>query len=218
MVTMTKLECQSHGGIATKMFHSLPDGQVVKHPVKVGKKFSHEAVNVTTIPELYEFLKSLSSNSKAFLVRGKVKIGSEDVIIRRSNGELATFEENPTNWMMIDIDKLAYPEQMDVASNPEEVIQWIKSQLPDPFKLPPCVFRFSSSQGIAGSDSRKTVSVHLHYLLDRKISSKEAKAYLMQEGCAIADLSLYNPVHPHFTADPILVDVEDQLVRRIGIC
>lgn len=217
---LTVLTCLGEN-VAAKQFICMEDGTIQKQNYNAGKLFTHEQKEVSGLECLFTALTVLSNDPSKFVIRGALREDAATMVLRRSNGDGAAFDPCPRRWGTLDIDKLEYPPVLDVETNPDKVIQFIKNSLPEPFKSSQCVYKFSSSQNVPekiGEACKQKVSVHLWYWCDRLVSDQEWKAFFKQNPCSV-DCSLFTPVQPHFTANPIFIGMNDPLSKgRIGLC
>ena len=108
------------------------------YPTKV-KQFFADVRQVTNIHELSKLLCQLEQNEPtACVIRGGLADGvdtNRPILrrLRRSNEEDfndAPLVDVPQPWIMLDIDKLALPEGIDLVSNTEQAISFVLQQLP----------------------------------------------------------------------------------------
>lgn len=218
--TMTILTCHTPGAQATKAFTVSADGTVSKKSYGAGVAFVYEERPVSNLQDIHDVLRELQAEPEKFIIRGKPKENAGSVVRRKVHDDDAAFIPQPRRWVMLDVDKVAYPENMDVAVNPVEVIQWVKSTLPEPFNTTRCVYKFSSSQNVPsklGDAPKKTISAHLYFWCDKPVSEAEWKRLFKAHGTKI-DLAIFNPVQPHFTANPLFDGMPNPLPERIGLC
>ena len=166
--------------------------------------FDHVAVEVDSVSTLASHLKRLESLPSSQVIRGQLISGRSSQSIRRklraNTGEEPNFEHSSRQWCLIDIDELPLPEHLsDYQSKKIEIIDIAVSHLPPQFHNIQCWYQFSSSMGI----KKDRVRLHLWYWLTRPCSDEEMKGWLQESP---VDLALFNPVQPHFTANPIFLE------------
>ena len=215
---ITVLKSQQHD-INIKRF-SLENEKLNSLPVKLSYLFDLEEYTVCSLTELSSLLTVLEDNPNKFVVRGSLIEGRPANKIRRTgksdryNHPESNFNPASRQWCLIDIDGLDLPTRFtDIANQQEDIIRYTVSKLPEEFREVDCHYQFSSSMGVTAGK----IKVHLWYWLDRKVSDAEMKAWLSKADTPI-DLSLYQPVQPHFTARPIFIDgAIDPIPNRSGL-
>ena len=111
---------------------------------------------------------------------------------------------------MVDADGVPEPAGLSMALDPEACAEHVLGLLPEPFHDASCVWQASASAGI-----RPGCRLHLWFRLSRPVTSGQAKAWL--RGSPV-DRTIYTPVQPHYTADPVFLDgVYDPVRRRRGL-
>jgi hypothetical protein len=216
---MTILICANGYASADKTYTKKPSGDIIKSKFLIGKYFKYVHVNVDNLDNILYLLINIEKLQKAFFIRGKV-LFEDDVIVRDSKSDNPTIIDKPHHWVMLDCDDLPYPEDMDILTNPDEVIQWVKSKLPEPFHNAECVYRISSSQNIPQHidvHPEKKLRTHLYFWCERKVSSDEWKRYFKQENAPV-DLAVYTAVQPHLTANPQFKNMNNPITERVGKC
>jgi len=166
--------------------------------------FDHVAVEVDSVSTLASHLKRLESLPSSQVIRGQLISGRSSQSIRRklraNTGEEPNFEHSSRQWCLIDIDDLPLPEHLsDYQTNKIEIVDFAVSHLPKQFHNVQCWYQFSSSMGI----KKDKIRLHLWYWLSRSCSDGEMKGWLQDSP---VDLALFNPVQPHFTANPMFLD------------
>lgn len=215
---ITILACDEIGKSACKTFRKRKDGSIEKIDFSAGTKFRWRQEQVSSIHDVRNVLSSLLDRQNEFVIRGEpIDFNKKEVFRRATSKENNCFIEKSRKWVVIDIDKLLFPDFMDIENAPEQVLKYVIQLLPEPFRNASFVAKFSSSQNVAskaGEKPKKQISVHLIFWFDRPISCKELKSYFRQESCKIIDTSLYNPVQPHYTAKPIFEGINDPLNEK----
>jgi len=131
----------------------------------------------------------------------------------KETGDLATIEDAPHRWVLLDIDKLAIEgEAFDPVGEPERAVEYILAKLPSEFHGARCLWRLTSSAGV---EKGATISMRLGFWLDRPLTGAEAKAWL---GGTIVDCAIYTANQVIYAATPIFKDDRtDPVGRRSGI-
>ncbi|WP_147298881.1 hypothetical protein [Rhodosalinus sediminis] len=171
---------------------------------------------VDGLSDIYRHIHELQHAPNTLVIRGQLIDGSPSSGVRRRSkakgDQPAHFERVSRRWLMIDIDELPLPpEWADVNTHADQVVAHAVSQLPRQFQNAAGVYQWSGSMGF----KRDQIRLHLWFWVSRPVSDLEAKAWL--QGAPV-DLSLYNPVHPHFTANPIIDGkLADPIETRVGL-
>ncbi|MDP6953957.1 MAG: hypothetical protein QGF53_14480, partial [Alphaproteobacteria bacterium] len=152
------------------------------------------------------------------IIRGRIhedKRGSHRLRRKLANfgGTAAGGGTTACEWAMIDLDGVEVPDHFDIATEGEDMCEWLIGEyLPEPFHDVACFWQFSSSAGI-----KPGVSVHLFFWLDRAITGSDMKVYLKAHAPHV-DLSLFRDVQPHYVAAPIFADgCVDPIQKRAGL-
>ena len=201
---------------------------------KNAKWFDQETHSVSSIFELSELLTKLQKMPKHGIVRGQFADTANPDRFRRTKNKFedgtqhrkeGTLDAQPRYWAMLDIDKLPISllhGSVDPEKNPEGAVEAVIKLLPVIFQKATTHWHFSSSQGFkAGKD----ISLHLWYWLDRPVADSKLKEYFefMNADFAIDnqrnlyDLVIYDSVQLHYTADPVLVGLDDPMPKRSGL-
>ena len=123
--------------------------------------------------------------------------------------------------LAVDLDGLDQGPVDDPAVAPEEGVEhalWRLSDCPSAAALgeASCWWSYTSSQGLQPGK----LFVRLWFLLARPLTDEEARRWAhavnAEAGFKLVDPALYNPVQPHYVADPILDGIDDPLPRRSG--
>lgn len=178
-----------------------------------GTLFVATEVEVDSLLDIAEIVTEASDPELGMLViRGVLRPGIEQPVLRRSSGPDACFTDRPHYWIMIDLDKVAV-DGSNVVLYPEDSIRAaIELYLPEYFRTAACFWQLSSSAGLKNDG---TVSVHLWFWLNRPLSSDEATDWA--RSCAPdVDEVVFRTVQPHFIATPRFEGVSDPLERRFG--
>ncbi|MDD9912318.1 MAG: phage/plasmid primase, P4 family, partial [Alphaproteobacteria bacterium] len=211
---LTILTCCKQNARATKKLTMLDNGTIHKESFGAGTYFTHRAVPVEDLESLGTALKELESQPESFVIRGQIKEGMPETVRRKMHMPEAAFDAVARPYLMLDIDKFPCPEFMNPAVHPEEAIKWVLEALPEPFKYTSCYYKFSSSQNI-NKDAGNTISVHLWFWCDREVKEDEWKRYFGSVSSPV-DHAVFSAVQPHFTANPILENMQDPIPNRSG--
>ena len=166
--------------------------------------FEHSKIEINSLDALAKQLKMLEDQPGCQVIRGQLIEGRENQAIRRTSryrgSQEANFESCSRPWCLIDIDDISLPLRFsDYQNNATEIVAHAVSHLPEEFRSVQCWYQFSSSMGI----KKDKIRLHLWYWLARPCSDEEMKGWLQESP---VDLALFNPVQPHFTANPIFLE------------
>jgi len=217
--TITVLTC-APGYTASKTHLLNPAGERITKSHNAGKFFQQEERKANNIYELHDLLVEISDTGNQFIIRGRLNpdaVPRDGGMVRRashvsaSEGEkVPWFVEQPRYWMLIDIDKVANPGELDPTT--PEAMEYLRSLLPLEFRETTCSFSLSASAGLSDTN---LISGHLWFWLDRPLSSQELKSWL--QGCCV-DTSLFQSVQQHFVASPIFAGgLLDPIGKRKGL-
>ena len=210
------------GKLATKRFSRYPDGKIGKSDYDREKWFSAEVVTIAGLEDLARVLTDLQKDNSAFVIRGgPLPTANRNRLTRRIHDrpdEPAPFRASDRAWIMVDVDGIEAPADIDATEDPDKAATYLIAQLPQEFKGVDCFWQWSSSQGFKG----RKLSCHLWFWLDRPIADKDlkrwAKAYNAAVGRKVIDDAVFTPVQPHYIADPIFENgAVNPLRRRTGI-
>ncbi|MFY9332967.1 MAG: hypothetical protein WAO26_03910 [Porticoccaceae bacterium] len=134
--------------------------------------------------------------------------------LRRSNDEDvndAPLVDVPQPWIILDIDKLALPEGIDLVSNTEQAISFVLQKLPAELHKCSCHWQLSNSAGTADTNS---ISIHLYFWLSEPIAndilkSRWALPHNNDAGTKLIDTALFSAAQIHYVAKPIFVSRTD---------
>lgn len=191
---------------------TIEDGNVISGPKATF--FDHSVASINDLNSLAGLLKKMENDEKSLIIRGKRRNGvAEEHIRRRSNGSNATFEKQNCQWLCIDIDDLALPDRFaEFNKHCDDIAKFVAAHLPTEFHEVNFYYQYSASMGF-----KPGIRIHLWYWLSEPISDEETKLWLSDSQIKI-DKSLYQCVHPHYTAPPTFVcQEENPLPTRSGL-
>ena len=198
---------------ANKVFYAdkEPDAYDAGWTIKVGSKCGEG------LSFLYRLLDHYRKDPSVFIMRGKLREGANPKCARRRYRQVADqpapdFELCDQSWVCIDCDTIEAPR---IDMTPMQRAEYLLSMLPTPFQDAGCIVQWSSS---AGRDGWKKLKAHLWFVLDRPAVCLSWREYIKAHnasGKAQLDAALYNPVQPHYIADPTFVGLEDPCPERL---
>lgn len=186
------------------------------------KVFLHDVIDhpgVTDLADLSDTLIAMEQHPNACIIRGRLIDGRPTEGVRRlsvdeddddvffGGDSKAVFQDQPLQWLMIDVDKM----EADPSWTPAQRIARLIATLPPPFRGADFHLQWSSS---AGLDGWRTLSAHLWFWLSDPISCVDLKARAKGERWKEdhgVDISLFQPVQIHYTAAPVFVGADDPL-------
>lgn len=195
-------------------FFGQQDGKIVEEKKSPGTFFSVEEREINNLNDLSSLLSSLEDEFQTCVIRWKLRKGAPTTNIQRTkNGANPKFENQPCQWLCIDIDDLEFPTQTSLCDLPPQVLaDFAARHLPQEFEGVDFHWHFSGSMGV-----KPGIRIHLWYWLNRPISDVEAQAWLSTAAAKI-DSSLFNPLQLHFTANPMFdVPGADPVKVRSGL-
>lgn len=192
----------------------LRNGRVVSAPKP--SLFRPDTVSVADMSELYLAIVRLSQTPAACVIRGAY-VGDEKAeggmralaeaveIFRGWQAGLVArrgqfFNDVPTRWMCIDVDKFK-PTMADPVHEPEAAVREYLECLPPAFNEADLVWQLSARAGTKGEEG--VLRAHLWFLFAEPYTSAQLKTWSRAYKDLI-DISLYQQVQPHYTANPIL--------------
>lgn len=183
-------------GTATKRFTPT---KVINY--SIGKYFHVEEKPVNSIFDMADVLLSIQSDPKAIVIRGTPIGPQRNHVLRRSRGEDATFVDNPCHWVCLDLDGV----ETHGGAPAAEVRHLVESS--PQLAGTTCVCQLSASWGI-----KSGLRAHLWFWLEKPRTSQQVSEWASGLPFKV-DHSLFGPVQPHYTADPIFEDVTDPMVH-----
>jgi hypothetical protein len=204
--------------------------QITTTGAKMSKFFSSREEPVSSFEDLTKIVQKLQDDQFSIVIRGCVKDGidrTNHVRQKIRSMQQGTIEDVDQNWVCLDIDKkplfVMGFEFEDVLNRPDEVVEAFKKDLPPCFSEAQCLYKFSSSAGVKDTS---LISFHLWFWLDKPTSNTELKQYFdlynnhMNTLYGVekwVDPVLFDSIQPHYTANPVLIGLEDPLPKRCGI-
>jgi len=171
------------------------------------------------IESLFEIIQRAAQQPRLTAIRGAVAERSvkEKPVNKRyhehAEKSAPDIEDAARLWLMLDIDSKPEPEDFDWRIDPRRAAIWAaKSYLPSAFRKSAFVYQYSSSAGF-----KPGLRLHYWFWLEEPLNCPEVKRILTRSRSCV-DLSLYNPVQPHYTSWPILRGLADPIAgMREGI-
>lgn len=165
---------------------------------------------VGCVEDVAQVVTGLARQPNACVIRGEPLPGINwERTERRFKKEPVTFREEPRQWLMIDADDVKEPAGTLMMLEPEECAEHARGMLPEVFHDARCYWQASASAAV-----KPGCRVHLWFWLSRPITSGQAKNWLRR--CPV-DRTIYTPIQPHYTADPIFTGAtQDPMRQRRG--
>lgn len=180
-----------------------------------------EERSISSIFELAELLGDLERDRRSYVIRGEPTSNAiPGQLVRRvkhaqSDGTPPVFRDVDRPYLMIDIDRLEAP--ADIEATSLDAIEHAVRQLPSEFQEVSLYYQFSASAGLSSG----IIKVHLWYWIDRPLSDLAlrnwAKEYNTQYGMKLIDPAVFQGVQPHYVAAPILDGIPDPIHCRSGL-
>jgi hypothetical protein len=227
------------GHVAGKQFRPDPTGKhraALVSDYRIGEDFIASHVVIESLDDVFKLLKALAIDDAAFLVRGTVAEWAGRLRRRKATGEVVTLlkrrmidrhedgslEDVPRQLQMLDLDGVALPEGMSAVNDPQTSVEWaVDNVLPPEFRDASFVYQMSVSAGLTKSENK--LSVHIWFFSHREYSNQQLRSWggwwNAKRQTKVIDTSVFNPVQPHYTNDPGLLDgLTDPLAgRRLGL-
>lgn len=188
--------------------------------------------SIDTIDDLSELLTSAEDEPDWFAVRGELRSRQEyvDNVNRQylEKNDFPHWMEPPggQNWVMMDIDGMGLPFWFNGREDLPDLAEWVAGRLPECFHDVSFHYHYSSSAGLikVGDELYKpgfdSVRVHLWFMLDRYVCSQSIRRWVKKHGSKEVpmDPAPFNPVQPHYTADPVFEGGDDPIAgARSGL-
>ena len=173
-------------------------------PSDTPKEFTlGKSIEPSSLDELFVLLKELEKDTQTLVIRQeflpRFKLGDpvrrlgENVIIDTTSRVIA-----------IDVDDLLKPleiSSLDVEAQGKYVVSLLHAQFPAEFPQG-CSFiaQASSSAGLGKTES---IKLHLWLFNESPLTQAQYKGFFSKVKGGLADLSLYDSVHPYYTAAPV---------------
>ncbi len=213
--------------IMTKHYVRTENGEIKSKSYGNAYLFDVKMVRFDSLDAIADTLKNATPHQ--CIIRGGLIPGVPTESVKRRlrphDGEPPTFEEAPRSWVMIDLDNVPLPEEID-PTDPEACGEYLSLLLPVDLAFAKFVLQFSSSH-LVKPENQGILKCHLFFLLSRPLNSAELKAWLrdftVSSKDSNNDLRLIDPkpfetVQPHYISDPLLEGIDDPLGdRRIYI-
>ncbi|WP_200341349.1 hypothetical protein [Rhodovibrio sodomensis] len=147
----------------------------------------------------------------------------------RGDGIPPSLRKRPdgNRWIMIDIDKVRLPKGHDGLDRPDQAIDWyISNYLPHQFRGAGYHWQLSSSAGVpvdGQEPDRGVLNAHVWFVTDAPIHDRALAIWLTEQSFKLdvpmseIDPSVAKAVQPHYTAAPILEDVEVEIDTRSDV-
>ena len=184
------------------------DSTTIGESPEIGYWFTIESKPVTNIHDLSELLLTLEGDPSRFIVRGTAAdtVDTTQRVRRRLRRPTGAVQEAPfidiaSDWVMLDVDKQALPQGLDLLGEPEAAIEYLIGKLPTEFHNATVHYQLSGSAGVS---TLERVSAHLFFWLNRPATSAQLKqwAKAVNHQRTLIDEAVFNPVQPHYTAAP----------------
>lgn len=161
------------------------------------------SVEPDNLTSLFDLLTNLEKDSQTLVVLDeflpRFKLGDS---VRRLGENVVP--DAKTRVTAIDIDNLICPDDinpLDIVSQANHVIVLLNKQFPA--EIPLDVGYVAQASSSAAMGSAKTIKLHLWLLNKVPLTKAQYKGFFAKVPGGLADLSLYDIVHPFYTAAPI---------------
>lgn len=176
--------------------HVRADGTV--EPYRLGREFMGAEANWTTAAEAFAGLDGLRSRPDLCLIRGGLIPGVPQPFARRYLGDQRAIAPCPRQLLGVDFDDIG------PADSVEQAATIALRRLPAELAAGPVRVNLTASA------TRQNARCRVWLWLDRPAGDRAVRAALR----GLSDVSLYNPVQPHYTADAIR-DTPDPWPERV---
>jgi len=178
----------------------------IQKPYDQAKYFNFYEVQIWNLYDLYLLSKRMLSKSRCCFIRARIKDSNKVKRVTRTyKDQDATLILQNQNWFALDIDGFARSSG-DLISDAKSVIL----ALPSCFASVQCFVVASSSYGI-----KSDIRMRMFFWSDEPCSHLDLKR-LLHGNSANADLAIFNPIQPIYTAAPIFHGMIDPIRQRIA--
>lgn len=212
--------------LSTKVITRREDGSWDKAG-KFAKYFSAAPRPVSSFDDMAAVLEDIAGQQKSLVIAGNWPPSADgnvddfgqqlqDGVYRKKK---SVFGSPARRWVMFDIDELEVPDgPYDLRYEAEEMADaLIYEYLPPEFHDVSYVVRQSSSSGQHGLIT-DIARLHIWFWLDQAVEVETLKEWAGTViGDEIVDLSLFDAVHSHFTADPVFRNFENPIKNRLTV-
>ncbi len=164
--------------IMTKHYVRTENGEIKSKSYGNAYLFDVKTVRFDSLEAIADTLKNATPHQ--CIIRGGLIPGVPTESVKRRlrphDGEPPTFEEAPRSWVMIDLDNVPLPEEID-PTDPEACGEYLSYLLPADLAFSKFVLQFSSSH-LVKPENQDILKCHLFFLLNRPLNSAELKAWL----------------------------------------
>lgn len=173
-----------------------------KFPAHMPLEFSlGECVEPGSLEELYPILLDLEQKPQTIIIRQKFKnsfkVGSP---VRRLSDNVLL--DTATNIVALDVDGVPRPSEIgktDIMAQAKYVLSLLHEYKPEEFPLDIAFIAQASSSAGFSSD----IKLHMWFYNEHAITQSQMKSFMSRHTKGIADISLYDAVHPFYTAAPL---------------
>lgn len=173
-----------------------------KLPAHMPLEFSlGDNIEPSSLAELYPILLDLEQKPQTIIIRQKFKNGFKvgSPVRRLSDNVLL---DTVTNIVALDVDGVPRPSEIgktDIMAQAEYVLSLLHEYKPEEFPLDIAfIAQASSSAGFSGD-----IKLHMWFYNNDAITQSQMKSFMSRYTKGIADISLYDAVHPFYTAAPL---------------
>ncbi len=149
--------------------------------------------------------RNCAATPRRMIIRGRLKPDvlpdAADRYLRRCldrPGEPAPFERAAHRWVMLDADETKVPFNSTRLEARRACVEAWRASLPEGLREAACIFQFSAKQHLS-----RTLRGHAWFWLDAEATDGQLRAWANANGF---DPSVFNPVQPHYTADPVFAE------------
>ena len=185
-------------------------GDVAVASVDMAFRFKVEYEDVSSPERMAEVLERRARDGRWFAVRGSCGDPiSEDGIVRRLAENGGKWVPCARSWLALDFDGVDCGRE---SGSDDEVIDSLRSRLPERFRDAACWWQLTSSHRVAAPLPK--VYVRLWFTLDLPVTDPQAAMLIAEAG---ADTSLARTIQPHFLGIPqFLEGLTDPIPVRTG--